>query len=169
MLRCCYVFRCCNLCYAKDIKHFSCSHRQGHFVVKKRVNNKTIHAHTGTIDNVWKMIKKTLPHSLKNQRCQKARLHESKDLAACSSVAVALGKLKLPRLELAHGLHLLEAPYVKKKQARRCAFTQKWPENGIPEFQKKIWHQNTSKWHKLLVFVGRNETSKIRPLKPWVQ
>ena len=46
----------------------------------------------------------------------KAKLHESKDLAACSSLAVALGKLKLPRLEPAHGFHLLEAPYVKRKR-----------------------------------------------------
>ena len=85
------------------------------------------------------MIQKKLPHSLKTKDAKKPDcmiLHESKDLAACSSVAVALGKFKLPRLEPAHGLHLLEAPYVKKKQARRCGFTQNDPKMGSQNFKK---------------------------------
>ena len=80
------MLRCFNV-----LLHLSCSHRQGQFVVKKRVNIKTVHVHTGTIDNVWKMIEKRLPNSLTTRRCQKARLHESKDLAAFPSLAVALG------------------------------------------------------------------------------
>ena len=47
---------------------------------------------------------------LDNQRCQKARLLESKDLAACPSLVVALGKFNLPRPQPAHGLDFLKEP-----------------------------------------------------------
>ena len=59
------------LCYTKGIKHLSCSHRQGQFVIKKRINNQTVHVHTGTIDNVWNMIKKSLPASLTTKDSKK--------------------------------------------------------------------------------------------------
>ena len=81
-------------------------------------------------------LSKNVATLFENQRCQKARLHESKDLAACSSVAVALGKLKLPRLEPAHGLHLLETPDVKKKKARRYGFTKNDTKMGSQNLKK---------------------------------
>ncbi|CAL1163173.1 unnamed protein product [Cladocopium goreaui] len=52
------------LCRTKKIKHFCCSHRQSQFNVKKRWQGKTIDVHTGTIDNVWRLIKGSLPKTL---------------------------------------------------------------------------------------------------------
>ena len=52
------------LCRTRKIKHFCCSHRQSQFNVKKKWQGKTIDVHTGTIDNVWRLIKGSLPKTL---------------------------------------------------------------------------------------------------------
>ena len=38
---------------------------------QERINNQTVHVHTGTIDNVWNMIKKSLPASLTTKDSKK--------------------------------------------------------------------------------------------------
>ena len=60
----------------------------------------------------------TVAQFLANQGCQKAWLPESKDLAACASLAVALGRLNLPQSKPADSFDLPEEPKVKKKKCR---------------------------------------------------
>ena len=66
------------LCRTQKIKHFCCSHRQSQFNVKKRWQGKTIDVHTGTIDNVWWLIKGSLPKNLHTKSARNPTLLNGK-------------------------------------------------------------------------------------------
>ena len=70
------------------VKHFACCHRRAEFVKKVRYARKQLEVHTGTIDNVWRMVKAAVPDQLRT--CSHKKNHVLQGLAACEGVA--LGK-----------------------------------------------------------------------------
>ena len=45
----------------------SVNHSKGEFERKERLHNKVISVHTGSIDNVWKMLKEHIPNSVNSK------------------------------------------------------------------------------------------------------
>ena len=95
-------------------------HRQGQFNVKKRWQGKTIDVHTGTIDNVWRLIKGSLPRIFTRrvlgiQLCSMARFD------ACSRLAVEMGK-QFPQKPLQAHCRNCEEHFAQKKESAAEVF-----------------------------------------------
>ena len=58
------------LCSKRGLRHFVCNRKKNIFVRQVRTHYGVLDIHTGTIDNVWTMLKQALPNSLQT-RCPK--------------------------------------------------------------------------------------------------
>ena len=97
---------------------------------------KIVHVHTGAIDDVWKMINKSVPTSLTTKDSTKSRLPQSEDLETCTSLAVALRKLNLPGFEPARDSYFREEQRVKKKVALAVVLTEFKGKMGAQKLKK---------------------------------
>ena len=154
----------------KESKHLSCSHRQGQFVAKKRINNQTVHVHTGTIDNVWKMIKKSLPTSLTTKDSKKPSCLNRKIWQHVRAWQWRWENSTSHNLSHLTASTLMKSKGVKKKTGRRLGFGIIGLKNGRPKVKEKNLLEMTQNDANIMVFVGRNGRAKEElPIETWVR
>ena len=61
-------------CKKKKLLHQSCSHRKNQFVKTVRRRSGVLKVHTGTIDGIWKMLKKAIPPTVNTLKCGRFNL-----------------------------------------------------------------------------------------------
>ena len=105
--------------------------------MKKRVNNKTIHVPTGTIDNVWKMIKKTLPNSLTTKDAKQPDCLNQKKIGNISELGSGVGKTQLATTSASSRPRLTSRTLSEEKKACRFGFNQNDPKMGSQILRKK--------------------------------
>ena len=124
---------CAAAMFSCTFAHTSCYAAQ--FVVKKRVNNNTIHVHTGTIDNVWKMIKKRC-HTFWKPKMPKSQTAWTKRFGSMFERGSGVGKTQIATTWASSRPPLTWNTWCEEQKARRCGFTQNDPKMGSQNLKK---------------------------------
>ena len=146
---------CRDGCKKKKLLHQSCSHRKNQFVKTVRRRSGVLKVHTGTIDGIWKMLKRAIPPSvntLKNGRfnpilwtyvrCWQRRWEHSMNGCLAESTAQILNQMAWRK----------NTRSVVPKPARNSNFTKNTAQ--IEEAKNKEIHENHREYHCFLQNAG---------------
>ena len=81
------------LCKQFHLTHAACNHSQGLFSITRRIHQRKVLVHTGTIDGFWGHLKKFLPSSLASKRTSLAMLVRPNRQSRCKALTLASRRL----------------------------------------------------------------------------